>query len=177
MATGLVVLQQHEVKQFVRCSEAVDEKTRNQALEIVQEVRIGGEESLINISRRFGDLAEGTDCIVNSDELFQALQALPEEQRMVLERTAERIRAFAQAQRNCLTDLTVPVPGGYAGHKVDPVNVAGCYAPGGRVVISFPLLFFCPHSHSIFIVSFLSSFFWGGERGKILNGFSVNFHC
>jgi phosphoribosyl-ATP pyrophosphohydrolase/phosphoribosyl-AMP cyclohydrolase/histidinol dehydrogenase len=26
----------------------------------------------------------------------------------------------------------VPIPGGQAGHTVAPVDVAGCYAPGGR---------------------------------------------
>ncbi len=26
----------------------------------------------------------------------------------------------------------VPIPGGKAGHTVAPVDVAGCYAPGGR---------------------------------------------
>ena len=44
-------------------------------------------------------------------------------------------RAFAEAQRGCLRDLVVPVPGGEAGHRLLPLGRAGCYAPGGR----FPL--------------------------------------
>ena len=31
-----------------------------------------------------------------------------------------------------MTDLEVPIPGGFAGHQVAPVEVAGNYAPGGR---------------------------------------------
>ena len=47
-------------------------------------------------------------------------------------RTADRIRAFADAQRNSLSDMTTSIPGGTAGHTISPVNAAGCYAPGGR---------------------------------------------
>lgn len=50
----------------------------------------------------------------------------------LLTRVAGRIRAFAAAQRAALTDVDVPVPGGRAGHTVAAVEVAGCYAPGGR---------------------------------------------
>ena len=50
----------------------------------------------------------------------------------VLVRTAARIRTFAEAQRRSLVDMTIPIPGGTAGHSVAPVNTAGCYAPGGR---------------------------------------------
>ena len=50
----------------------------------------------------------------------------------MLQRTAGRIRTFAEAQRKALVDTTVNIPGGKAGHTVTPVNTAGCYAPGGR---------------------------------------------
>ena len=50
----------------------------------------------------------------------------------MLKRTAERIRTFAEAQRKSLSDMTISIPGGTAGHSVAPVNTAGCYAPGGR---------------------------------------------
>ncbi|MHC4607480.1 MAG: histidinol dehydrogenase, partial [Planctomycetota bacterium] len=48
---------------------------------------------------------------------------------------ADRIRAFANAQRRSFQDLTTAVRGGSAGHTLEPVRCAGCYAPGGR----FPL--------------------------------------
>ena len=68
-------------------------------------------------------------------ELERALAALPSDQRELLERTAGRIRRFAEAQREALVDLRVPVPGGAAGHTVAPIERVGAYAPGGR----FPL--------------------------------------
>lgn len=42
------------------------------------------------------------------------------------------METFAKAQRSALTDVSVPIPGGTAGHTVSPMSVAGCYAPGGR---------------------------------------------
>ncbi len=68
-------------------------------------------------------------------ELAAAARSLPEAQRRLLERTAERIGRFASAQRRALREVEVDIPGGRAGHTVEPVASAGCYAPGGR----FPL--------------------------------------
>lgn len=42
------------------------------------------------------------------------------------------METFAKAQRGALTDVSIPIPGGMAGHTVSPMSVAGCYAPGGR---------------------------------------------
>ncbi|CAM9943512.1 unnamed protein product, partial [Hapterophycus canaliculatus] len=44
----------------------------------------------------------------------------------------DRVETFAKAQRGALTDVSIPIPGGMAGHTVSPMSVAGCYAPGGR---------------------------------------------
>lgn len=58
--------------------------------------------------------------------------ALPEAEQALLHRVAGRIRTFAEAQRASITDVSVKVPGGTAGHTVSPCRTAGCYAPGGR---------------------------------------------
>ena len=74
----------------------------------------------------------------------------------MLQRTAGRIRTFAEAQRKALVDTTVNIPGGKAGHTVTPVNTAGCYAPGGRYPLPSSVLMtgmmpsstnFCFHTH------------------------------
>ena len=102
---------------------------------IVEDVRLRGEVALREHAERLGDLRPGQPLWLGKDELEQALLALPSGQREVLERTAARIRTFAEAQRRCLQDLTCEVPGGTAGHTVAAMERVGCYAPGGR----FPL--------------------------------------
>ena len=115
--------------------DAVDAATLDGAKRIVDAVRDGGEAALREHAERFGDLAPGAPLVFARAELEAAAAGLAPEDLALLERTAARIRAFAEAQRAALGPIAVPVPGGRAGHTVAPVERAGCYAPGGR----FPL--------------------------------------
>ncbi|HEX4628338.1 MAG TPA: histidinol dehydrogenase [Gemmatimonadales bacterium] len=91
-----------------------------------------GERALREYAERFGDVLPGAPLVIERDALARALARLPASDRERLERVAARIRSFAEAQRQALAVVTVPVPGGAAGHWVAPVERAGCYAPGGR---------------------------------------------
>jgi phosphoribosyl-ATP pyrophosphohydrolase/phosphoribosyl-AMP cyclohydrolase/histidinol dehydrogenase len=102
------------------------------AAPIVEAVRCGGEASLRQQAERFGELLPGQPIVVERPSLEKALRGLDRADRERLERVAGRIRAFAEAQRGAIRDVVVPVPGGFAGHRVKPVLRAGCYAPGGR---------------------------------------------
>jgi len=115
--------------------QAVDADTLRIAGEIVDDVRVRGVEALRAHAERLGDLQPGGRLVYDRAALNDALESLPADARAVLERTAARIRTFAEAQRMCLQDLTVDIPGGRAGHRVEAVRRAACYAPGGR----FPL--------------------------------------
>jgi len=115
--------------------EAVDAETLRKAALIVEEVRLGGEAALRRIAERLGDLPVGGKLVWSRAELEAELEELPGDQRALLERTADRIRRFARAQRDSLRTLEVEIPGGRIGHRVEPMERAGCYAPGGR----FPL--------------------------------------
>jgi histidinol dehydrogenase len=115
---------------------AVDSDTLKIAADIVNDVRQRGEAALLEHGQRLGDLGEGDRLFYDREALGSILDSLDDDQRQLLERTAKRIRDFAEAQRACLTNLTVELPaGGRAGHEVVAVERAGCYAPGGR----FPL--------------------------------------
>jgi len=113
----------------------VDPETQALARAIVDDVRERGEVALIHHAERLGDVIPGAPIVVERPALEAALTRLAPGDRALLERTAERIRAFAEAQRATLGELEVKLSGGRAGHTVAPVERAGCYAPGGR----FPL--------------------------------------
>jgi len=113
--------------------EPVEPQARAQALEILNEVKEKGEEGLLRIARKFGEIKENSSTFVlGKEELKAAFDALPEEQQGVLTRTAKRIRSFAEAQRDSIKSMEVDIEGGRAGQTVEPVRRAGCYAPGGR---------------------------------------------
>ncbi|MDX2115987.1 MAG: histidinol dehydrogenase [Planctomycetota bacterium] len=106
-----------------------------EAARLVDDVATGGAARLRFHAERLGDVEPGGALVFERAELVRALESLPGDQRGVLERAAERIRAFAEAQRGALRPLRVEIPGGEAGHDIVPMESAGCYVPGGR----FPL--------------------------------------
>lgn len=73
----------------------------------------------------------GEPYFLGPDVLERAFRALPIEQQQLLERTADRIRKFAEAQRRSVTEVSVPVLGGWAG----PSCVYAC---------AYVLVYACP---------------------------------
>ena len=102
------------------------------AAPIVEAVRARGEAALREYAVRFGDVVPGGRVFLDRATLAHALAALPPGDRARLERVAERIRTFAEAQKRALGTVSVSLPGGAAGHWIAPLERAGCYAPGGR---------------------------------------------
>ena len=115
--------------------QAVSRATLDEAQVIVDAIGKDGREALVNYGRKFGDLGADERLLHDRQDLAAALGRIPRDQRELLARTADRIRNFAQAQRDSLRDLALDIPGGRAGWRFLPVGRAGCYAPGGR----FPL--------------------------------------
>jgi phosphoribosyl-ATP pyrophosphohydrolase/phosphoribosyl-AMP cyclohydrolase/histidinol dehydrogenase len=110
----------------------VDRQTRERAREIVEAVRVEGEVGLRRWAEQLGDLEPGVPLTKGPDELAQALARVSPEDQELLQRVAERIERFARAQQASLREVEISVPGGRAGQRIDPVERAGCYAPGGR---------------------------------------------
>lgn len=109
-----------------------DAETLAASSAVVEAVRTGGEAAVREQAERFGERTPGEPLVADRAAMRAAWSSIDAGTRGVLERTAERIESFARAQLGCLTDLDAAVPGGRAGHTISPVDVAGCYAPGGR---------------------------------------------
>ncbi len=111
---------------------AVDPEALVAARSIVEDVRARGVSAVREYAVRFGEWARGDPLVVARGAMRSALDAIDPEDRGALERAAERIERFARAQRESVQPLTMNIPGGQAGHTIEPVRSAGCYAPGGR---------------------------------------------
>jgi phosphoribosyl-ATP pyrophosphohydrolase/phosphoribosyl-AMP cyclohydrolase/histidinol dehydrogenase len=111
---------------------AVDGETLAGATEIVEAVRNGGDAELLRLAKELDGFSGDGPLLLGPAELETARASIPKEDLAVLERTAARIRTFAEAQLGSLSGLDIAVEGGSAGHRVDAVDRAGCYAPGGR---------------------------------------------
>ncbi len=112
----------------------------SEARAIVAAVRKDGVSAVRRFGARFGDPEPGVDLVVRRDDIERRASGLPSEVRALLERTATRIREFAERQYYALTDLSAAVPGGRAGHRWIPLRSAGCYVPGGRFPLPSSLL-------------------------------------
>ncbi|MFT5783025.1 MAG: histidinol dehydrogenase [Candidatus Krumholzibacteriia bacterium] len=110
----------------------IDQETLATAGNIIATVRRQGRAGLLALGREYSDLGPRGQLVYTNKELKAARDRLPADQRQLLERTAQRIASFAEAQRACLSDLSIEIQGGRAGCRYMPVNRAGCYAPGGR---------------------------------------------
>ena len=104
----------------------------SQAAAIVDDVRQRGEPALLEHALRLGDIRPGERLIYDRKHMEASLKSLPLANQKLIFRTADRIRAFAEAQYRCFRDFSLDIEGGQAGHFIEPMERAGCYAPGGR---------------------------------------------
>src|SRR6185312_16948924 len=73
------------------------------------------------------------ELVVGAEEIAAAGRALPETLKDDIRFSHRQVRAFAEAQRASLGEFAVELhPGVTAGQRLVPVEVAGCYVPGGR---------------------------------------------
>jgi len=111
---------------------AVDQETLRTAAAIIDDIRRRGWIAVREHAQRLGDIGPSTQLVYDAADLRRELSRVNSEDIALLERSASQIRDFAAAQRATLSDLSMPLPGGRGGHRVLPVQRAGCYAPGGR---------------------------------------------
>ena len=104
--------------------------------EIIHNIPVGGDKALLEYNQRF-DGNTRTTFRVTKDEINAAYSRMTEQELNDIRQAAEHIKAFAEAQRNCLKELDhfTIVSGSTLGHRVIPVSSCGCYVPGG----SYPL--------------------------------------
>lgn len=111
---------------------SIDRDVTTEAVEIVEDVRIRGEDAIRFHGERLGDVAPGQSLVKDRQDLRAAFETVDDETRRLLVRVHRRIETFSRAQREGLSDLNVQIDGGQAGHRWIPVNSVGAYAPGGR---------------------------------------------
>ena len=100
-------------------TDAVDSSALVQAREIVCDVQQNGEDAMLRHAVRLGDL-ESLDqqYVFGKEDLRTAFESLSESDRMLLLRTGENIRKFAEAQLQTIRTMEIQIEGGVAGQDV-----------------------------------------------------------
>lgn len=141
MGMGEVLLPRVGADEVGRGRQApVDATTLAGAARIVEDVREGGEGAVRGYAKRFGERAPGEPLVYGRGAMEAALRALDAADAELLERVAGRIERFAGAQMEAIRGVDVAIPGGRAGHTVEPVGSVGCYAPAGRYALPSSVL-------------------------------------
>ncbi len=108
-----------------------DQQVAERVREMLGSVRSGGEAEATAMARRL-DGWQGP-IVVEPDAVRSARRSLASTVIDDIGEAHRHIRDFARAQRESLQPFEIEVsPGLIAGHRLVPVNVAGCYVPAGR---------------------------------------------
>lgn len=114
--------------------ESVSDGAVNQRVnQILADVRAQGDAALLDYTRRFDgwEPVDAADLILPRPRLEQAYTHIPAEQRAALERSRDRIRAYAE--RQLLLDWSYTEQDGtLLGQQVTPLDRVGLYVPGGK---------------------------------------------
>lgn len=108
-----------------------EEETRRTVASLLEEIERGGEPTALECARRL-DGWEGP-IVVAPEAIAAAEAALPQALKDDIRYAHDRVRRFAEHQRQSLSEFEVELePGFRAGQRLIPMTTAGCYVPGGR---------------------------------------------
>ena len=98
-------------------NDPVDPAALDQAKAIVARVRspplAERSAALLKVAQDFGDVPKDQNTyIIKKEQLKEAYQGLTTTERETLDRTHARVKAFADAQRASVKDMTMDIPGG-----------------------------------------------------------------
>lgn len=119
------------LKRAAKTPQTESNETRAVVEEMLRVIASGGEAAV----REYAAKLDGWrgEIVVTSGEVDRRTRDLPARLKADIDLAADRIRRFAQAQRDSVRDFSIELsPGIMAGQRMVPVGVAGCYVPSGR---------------------------------------------
>jgi histidinol dehydrogenase/sulfopropanediol 3-dehydrogenase len=108
------------------------ESVESAVKDILEAVKSRGDDAILDYAEKF-DGSRPPSIRVEPWTMKEAYSQIDSETRESLEFAADRIRAFAQRQRESLKELRWEIsPGVVLGHRLIPIASCGCYVPAGR---------------------------------------------
>ena len=119
------------IKKAAKTAESDTEKIRGIVQEILDDIEQNGENAVVELAKKF-DGWEG-DFILSEAKKQRLIDSVPEDIKKDIRFAHEQVYGFAKAQRDSIREFeTEPLPGVRLGQRIIPMDVAGCYIPGGR---------------------------------------------
>lgn len=119
------------LKKATRTPTTGQDDTQQLVVGMLREIEQGGEAVVRDYARRFDNWTG--EIVVSAAEIAAAERALPEQVKNDIRFSHNQVRRFAEAQAASMNEFSLELsPGLTAGQRLVPVDVAGCYVPGGR---------------------------------------------
>ena len=119
------------IKQASKTAESNSDNIRGRVNEILADIEARGEQAVIELAKKF-DNWEG-DFILSDDKKQALIDQVPEQVKADIRYAYDQVYGFAKAQRKSINEFeTTPLDGVRLGQRIIPMDVAGCYIPGGR---------------------------------------------
>ena len=118
------------LKKASKTAETDDSSIRAIVSQLLADIEEGGEDKVKALAKQF-DGFEGK-IVVDKATIAAAASKVDDALKQDIQLAYERVKRFAQAQRDSMHDLEYEEDGVILGHKHIPMNTAGCYVPGGR---------------------------------------------
>lgn len=119
------------IKKAEKTAESNSDRIRGTVKEILADIEKNGEQAVIELARKF-DGWEG-EFILSPEKKQMLIDKVPDRIKADIQYAHEQVFSFAKAQRESLQEFeTRPQEGVRLGQRVIPMDVAGCYIPGGR---------------------------------------------
>jgi len=119
------------LKKATKTSATGEDNTRQIVADMLAAIESGGEDVCRDYAIKLDNYAG--NIVVSREEIEAASARVPQSVKDDIQFAHERVRRFADKQREALTDFEVELsPGLFAGQRQIPVATAGCYVPGGR---------------------------------------------
>jgi sulfopropanediol 3-dehydrogenase len=119
------------LKKADKTSSSGEDNTRTIVSDMLTQIEAGGEDKAREYAEKLDNYTG--NIVVTEEEIAAASAKIPQSIKDDIQFSYDRVRGFAEKQREALIDFEVELsPGLYAGQKQIPVATAGCYVPGGR---------------------------------------------
>src|SRR5690554_1460425 len=113
--------------------DSVDHQVNESVRHILREVKTRGDAAVLEFTEKFDRLKVNSMAELEMDQgrLQEALERIPQDQRVALEKAAERVRGYHERQ-NQKSWQYQDEDGTILGQKVTPLDRVGIYVPGGK---------------------------------------------
>ena len=119
------------LKKATKTAETDETKTREIVVNMLNDIKENGEAAVKKYAEKLDNWTG--DFIITQDDIAKAAASLDQRTKDDIHFAHEQVFTFAQKQRESMLEFETELhPGVIAGQKLIPVNVAGCYVPGGR---------------------------------------------